>query len=50
MMDSKIVPVSAGSTVSPIFAGIDVGASELLLVIRQGGVSMKAQSFDNTPA
>lgn len=50
MTDSMSVPVSTGSAVSPIFAGIDVGASELVLVIRKDGISMKAQSFDNTPA
>jgi transposase len=50
MTNAKIVPVTAGSAVSPLFAGIDVGASELVLVIRQDGVSMQAQSFDNTPA
>lgn len=34
----------------PMFAGIDVGATELLLVIRKNAVSMKAQKFANTPA
>lgn len=34
----------------PAFAGIDVGAAELMLVIRKNGVSMKAQKFANTPA
>lgn len=33
-----------------VFAGIDVGAKELLLVIRNNTVSMKAQTFANTPA
>ena len=33
-----------------VFAGIDVGAKELLLVIRNNAVSMKAQTFANTPA
>ena len=32
------------------FAGIDVGAAELLLVIRKNATSMKAQKFANTPA
>ena len=32
------------------FAGIDVGAEELFLVIRKNSVSMKAQTFANTPA
>lgn len=34
----------------PPFAGIDVGADELVLVIRKNGVSYKAQTFTNTPA
>ena len=34
----------------PVFAGIDVGATELLLVIRKNAVSMKVQKFANTPA
>jgi transposase len=34
----------------PIFAGIDVGANELVLVIRKNGSSYKAQKFTNTPA
>lgn len=32
------------------FAGIDVGAEELMLVVRKNGTSMKAQKFANTPA
>ncbi len=35
---------------TPAFAGIDVGASELVLLIRKNAVSMKAQSFANTRA
>ena len=35
---------------TPVFAGIDVGAEELFLVIRKNAVSMKAQAFTNTPA
>lgn len=31
-------------------AGIDVGADELVLVVRQDGVACKAQTFTNTPA
>ncbi len=31
-------------------AGIDVGAKELVLVIRKNAVSLKAQTFANTPA
>lgn len=34
----------------PLYAGIDVGAEELLLVIRNNGASYKAQKFTNTPA
>ena len=33
-----------------LFAGIDVGAEELILVIRKSGVPYKAQKFTNTPA
>lgn len=32
-----------------LFAGIDVGAEELVLVIRKDGVACKAQKFANTP-
>lgn len=32
------------------FAGIDVGAEELVLVVRKNATSMKAQTFANTPA
>ena len=32
------------------FAGIDVGAEELVLVVRKNATSMKAQKFANTPA
>lgn len=34
----------------PRFAGIDVGAQALVLVIRHNGTSAKAQTFTNTPA
>ena len=34
----------------PLYAGIDVGAEELLLVIRNNGTSYKAQKFTNAPA
>ncbi len=33
----------------PPFAGIDVGAEELVLVIRKNGIPFKAQKFANTP-
>jgi transposase len=35
---------------TPVFAGIDVGAAELMLVIRKNAVAMKVQKFANTPA
>ncbi len=47
MTTKTIVSVQA---VTPFFAGIDVGAAELFLVIRKNTVSMKAQAFANTPA
>lgn len=34
----------------PFFAGIDVGAEELILVIRNNGTPYQAQKFTNTPA
>lgn len=37
-------------TIPAVFAGIDVGAQALVLVIRKNAVSMKAQTFANTPA
>lgn len=33
-----------------LFAGIDVGAEELVLVIRKNGKSFDPQKFANTPA
>ncbi len=33
---------------APVFAGIDVGAAELVLLMRNNDVSMKAQVFSNT--
>jgi transposase len=45
LQSEKTVPVS-----KPLFAGIDVGAEELILVIRKNGTSYKAQKFANTPA
>lgn len=35
---------------APFFAGIDVGAKELFLVIRHHGIATKAQKFANTSA
>jgi transposase len=35
---------------SSLFAGIDVGAEELILTIRKNGTPYKAQKFTNTPA
>jgi transposase len=34
----------------PLFAGIDVGAEELILVIRKNGKPLNPQKFDNTPS
>ena len=34
----------------PMFAGIDVGAEELILIIRNNGTPYKPQKFANTPA
>ena len=34
----------------PVFAGIDVGAAELVLVLRSGDQSLPAQTFANTAA
>jgi transposase len=33
-----------------VFAGIDVGAEELMLIVRKNGIAYKAQKFNNTPA
>lgn len=38
------------SVVVPVFAGIDVGASELVLVLRKVCAAEAAQTFPNTPA
>ena len=38
------------SVVVPVFAGIDVGASELVLVLRKVCAASAAQTFLNTPA
>ena len=46
-MKTKIV---VPNIVVPSFAGIDVGAETLILVIRKNEVSMKAQTFANTLA
>jgi transposase len=45
MTTKTIVPTEIAATV---FAGIDVGAAELVLLIRKNAVSMKAQAFANT--
>jgi transposase len=37
-------------TSKQLFAGIDVGSEELILVIRKNGSSYKAQKFTNSPA
>jgi len=33
-----------------LFAGVDVGAEELILLVRKNGISCKTQKFTNTPA
>ena len=45
LQSQQIIHVS-----KPLFAGIDVGAEVLVLVIRNDGVSSKPQTFTNTPA
>ena len=47
-MNTETIVSAQAST--PAFSGIDVGASELSLVIRKNAASMKAQTFANTPA
>lgn len=37
-------------TAESTFAGIDVGAEELILVIRKNSTAYKSQTFTNTPA
>lgn len=45
-MQAKPMTKAAEST----FAGIDVGAEELILLIRKNGTAYKVQKFTNTPA
>lgn len=47
MTTKTLVPAKSST---PVFAGIDTGATELMLVIRKNAVSMKGQKFANTPA
>ena len=47
MTTKTLVPAQSATLA---FAGIDTGATELMLVIRKNAVSMKAQKFANTPA
>ncbi|MDO8438165.1 MAG: transposase, partial [Nitrosomonadaceae bacterium] len=47
MTTKTIVPTGIPT---PAFAGIDIGAAELVVVIRKNGISMKAQKFANTAA
>jgi transposase len=47
-MTTETIVSTNSSTLA--FAGIDVGAAELMLVIRKNAVPMKAQKFANTPA
>lgn len=49
----NIMPIQLKQTAQetqPLFAGIDVGAEELVLIIRKNRISYKAQKFANTPA
>lgn len=41
---------TASNTKPPLFAGIDVGAEELVLVIRKNNKSLNPQKFTNTPS
>ena len=45
MTTKTLVPAKSST---PVFAGIDTGATELMLVIRKNAVSMKGQKFANT--
>ena len=45
LQSKKVVP-----ELKSLFAGIDVGAEELILVIRKNSTPSKAQKFANTPA
>jgi transposase len=43
--------IDAGTQAKPsLFAGIDVGAEELMLVIRKDGKSFDPQKYANTPS
>ena len=42
--------IASSLVAPPSFAGIDVGAAELFLVVRKNAVSMKARAFANTRA
>ncbi len=46
IQSKKIVQEESKSS----FAGIDVGAEELILLVRKNGISCKTQKFTNTPA
>jgi hypothetical protein len=41
---------TASNPKQPLFAGIDVGADELVLVIRKNNKSLNPQKFTNTPS
>jgi transposase len=41
---------TVNGTKPPLFAGIDVGAEELVLVIRKNSKSLNPQTFSNTPS
>jgi transposase len=48
MMNSPLKITSGAKP--PLFAGIDVGAEELVLVIRKNSKSLNPQKFNNTPS
>jgi transposase len=47
-MTTEMTTATVSKGAPPVFAGIDVGAGELMLVIRKNSVSMKVQKFANT--
>lgn len=48
-MTTETTTETVSKSAPPVFAGIDVGAAELMVVIRKNSVSMKVQKFANTP-
>jgi transposase len=49
IMNSQLKDIPR-ATKQPLFAGIDVGAEELVLVIRKNNKPLNAQKFTNTPS